>query len=79
MMFALGRVNPRHRTMKRTASRPTLNGKIPAPNALKFAFAMAAGAFAILWAGANLLAAMLAVGINAGQPAAEAPEAVVAT
>ena len=49
------------RTMKRTASRPTLNGKIPAPNALKFAFALAAGAFAILWAGANLLAAMLAL------------------
>lgn len=47
------------RNMKRTATRPTLTGKIPAPQALKFAFALAFGSFALLAIGANLLSAML--------------------
>jgi protoheme IX farnesyltransferase len=47
-------------TMKRTASRPTVTQAIPTPKALLFAFGLAIGSFAILWAGANLLSAVMA-------------------
>jgi protoheme IX farnesyltransferase len=47
-------------SMKRTASRPTVTQAISTPNALLFAFTLATGSFAILWAGANLLAAVMA-------------------
>lgn len=46
--------------MARTASRPTVTQRIPAANALLFAFALAAGSFAMLWWEANLLTALLA-------------------
>lgn len=46
--------------MTRTSRRPTVTHQVPAPRALAFAFALAAGSFTILWAGANLLAALLA-------------------
>lgn len=48
-------------TMKRTAKRPTVTQTISSTHALVFAFALAAASFAILWAGANLLAAMLSL------------------
>jgi protoheme IX farnesyltransferase len=47
--------------MRRTATRPTVTQKIPARNALYFGMALAFGSFGILWAGANLLTAMLAL------------------
>lgn len=47
--------------MKRTAKRPTVTQKIRSATALWFAFALAGGSFAILWAAANLLAAVLAL------------------
>jgi heme o synthase len=47
--------------MRRTASRPTVTQKIPARNALYFGMILAFGSFLILWAGANLLSAMLAL------------------
>jgi heme o synthase len=47
--------------MRRTATRPTVTQKIPARNALYFGMALGIGSFAILWAGANLLSAMLAL------------------
>ena len=46
--------------MQRTAGRPLVTGVIPARNALVFALALQALAFAVLWAGANLLSAVLA-------------------
>jgi protoheme IX farnesyltransferase len=49
------------RTMKRTAKRPTVTQSISSRNALLFAFSLAIGSFAILWAAANLLTAMLAL------------------
>ncbi|MDX2064614.1 MAG: heme o synthase [Fimbriimonadaceae bacterium] len=47
-------------TMKRTASRPTVTQAIPSRDALMFAFALTVGSFAVLWASANLLSAVLA-------------------
>lgn len=47
--------------MKRTSKRPTVTQSISSTNALLFAFALAALSFVILWTGANLLAAMLAL------------------
>lgn len=47
--------------MKRTASRPTVTAKIPTRDALWFAIALMAGSFALLWWGANLPAALLAM------------------
>jgi protoheme IX farnesyltransferase len=47
--------------MKRTSTRPTATQKIPAASALWFAFALAAGAFLLLWLAANLLSAVLAL------------------
>ncbi len=46
--------------MKRTARRPTVTQRISSRDALLFAFALAVLAFALLWWGANLLAATLA-------------------
>jgi len=47
--------------MKRTAQRPTVTQKIGSREALLFAFALALSAFLLLWWGANLLAATLAL------------------
>ncbi|RYG39600.1 protoheme IX farnesyltransferase [bacterium] len=47
-------------TMKRTATRPTVTQSIPSQAALAFAGALALGSFAILWAAANMLTAVLA-------------------
>ncbi|MDX1932105.1 MAG: heme o synthase [Capsulimonadales bacterium] len=47
--------------MKRTAGRPTASGRIPLDHALYFAFALTFGSFFVLWFGANLLSAMLAL------------------
>lgn len=49
------------RTMKRTSKRPTVTSAIPATNALMFGFALAATSFVILWIGANLLSAIMAL------------------
>jgi protoheme IX farnesyltransferase len=49
------------RTMRRTASRPTVTQKIPARTALKFALVLAFASFFLLTIGANLLTAMLAL------------------
>ena len=46
--------------MERTQGRPLVTGVIPARNALMFADRAAGPAFAVLWAGANLLSAVLA-------------------
>ncbi|MGB7878110.1 MAG: heme o synthase [Ilumatobacteraceae bacterium] len=46
--------------MERTQGRPLVTGIIPARNALVFAIALQILAFAVLWAGANLLSAVLA-------------------
>ncbi len=46
--------------MARTQGRPLVTGVIPARNALVFALVLQALAFAVLWAGANLLSAVLA-------------------
>ncbi|MFN3256116.1 MAG: heme o synthase [Ilumatobacter sp.] len=46
--------------MQRTQGRPLVTGIIPARNALVFALALQVAAFAVLWAGANLLSAVLA-------------------
>lgn len=48
-------------TMKRTAKRPTVTQNISSTNALLFGFTLAIISFAILWFGANLLAAMLSL------------------
>jgi len=47
--------------MGRTATRPTVTDTIPARAALKFSLILQVGSFAILWAGANLMCAMLAL------------------
>ena len=47
--------------MERTRMRPTVQNRISSANALKFAFALAAFAFVVLWWGANLLAATLSL------------------
>jgi protoheme IX farnesyltransferase len=47
--------------MERTATRPTVTHKIPPRDALKFAFVLATGSFVMLWAVANLLAALMAL------------------
>jgi len=51
--------------MERTQNRPLVTGIIPARNALVFAVALQVLAFAVLWAGANLLSAVLALGAAA--------------
>ncbi len=51
--------------MERTAGRPLVTGIIPARNALVFALALQVLAFIVLWAGANLLAAVLVFGAAA--------------
>jgi protoheme IX farnesyltransferase len=48
--------------MERTQDRPLVTGIIPARNALVFALVLQVVAFAVLWAGANLLSAVLALG-----------------
>lgn len=47
--------------MKRTSSRPIVTNKVSSRDALSFAFALAFGSFVILWVGANLLTAVLAL------------------
>ncbi len=47
--------------MRRTAQRPTVTQRIPAPHGLLFGLVSALLAFLILWLGANLLAALLAL------------------
>lgn len=47
--------------MERTSHRPTVVNSISNRNALIFGFALAFGSFGILWAGFNLLAAMMAL------------------
>jgi protoheme IX farnesyltransferase len=49
------------RLMERTQGRPLVTGAIPPRNALVFAVALEIAAFAVLWAGANLLSAVLAL------------------
>ena len=51
--------------MARTRNRPLVTGVIPARNALIFALSLQVAAFAVLWAGANLLSAVLAFGAAA--------------
>lgn len=47
--------------MKRTAKRPTVTQRVSSRDALLFAFTLAVLGFAVLWWGANLLAATLAL------------------
>lgn len=47
--------------MGRTARRPTVTQQIPVRAALQFALVLMVGSFALLWAAANLLCAMLAL------------------
>lgn len=51
--------------MKRTQNRPLVTGLIQPRNALVFALALEVIAFAILWTGANLLSAVLALSATA--------------
>ena len=51
--------------MERTQSRPLVTGVIAPRNALVFAVSLQVLAFAVLWAGANLLSAVLAFGAAA--------------
>jgi protoheme IX farnesyltransferase len=51
--------------MVRTQGRPLVTGRIQPRNALIFALVLEAVAFAVLWAGANLLAAVLALSATA--------------
>jgi protoheme IX farnesyltransferase len=48
-------------TMKRTSKRPTVTQSIPSEHALAFGLGTALLSFGILWAGANLLTAMMAL------------------
>ena len=51
--------------MQRTSERPLVTGIIDPRNALVFAVALEVAAFAVLWIGANLLSALLALGAAA--------------
>lgn len=51
--------------MRRTAHRPLVTGALNPREALVFAIALEVAAFAVLWAGANLLAAALALSATA--------------
>ncbi len=51
--------------MQRTQNRPLVTGVIEPRNALTFAIVLEVVAFAVLWAGANLLAAVLALSATA--------------
>jgi len=51
--------------MRRTQNRPLVTGAIAPSNALVFAVALEVVAFAVLWAGANLLSAVLALSATA--------------
>ena len=53
------------RLMKRTQNRPLVTGAIAPRNALIFAVCLEVAAFAVLWAGANLLSAVLALSATA--------------
>lgn len=51
--------------MSRTKRRPLVTGQVPLGGAVVFALALEAGAFAVLWAVANLLAASITLGAAA--------------
>jgi heme o synthase len=51
--------------MERTKNRPLVTGRIRPRNALVFALGLEVAAFAVLWTGANLLAAVLALAATA--------------
>ena len=51
--------------MQRTSERPLVTGIIAPRNALVFALVLEVAAFVVLWAGANLLSALLALGAAA--------------
>lgn len=51
--------------MKRTQNRPLVTGLVKPANALVFAVVLEILAFAVLWAGANLLSALLAISATA--------------
>ncbi len=51
--------------MRRTQDRPLVTGAVHPGNALAFALALEVAAFGVLWAGANLLSAVLALGAAA--------------
>mgnify|MGYP001822883054 CR=1 FL=1 len=51
--------------MTRTQNRPLVTGAIAPRNALVFAVALHVAAFVVLWLGANLLSAVLAIGASA--------------
>ncbi len=53
------------RLMERTRNRPLVTGAVAPRDALIFAVALEVAAFAVLWAGANLLAAALALSATA--------------
>jgi protoheme IX farnesyltransferase len=53
------------RVMVRTRSRPLVTGQVEPRHALVFATALEIAAFAVLWSGANLLAAVLALSATA--------------